>query len=142
MSDRAVIACSLIIGASIMFTGWTVQHSLPSSVRVDLAQASNPPFATKERREALIESFKQQLQQLVQQQGPVWGGLGEITNVQFSDFSLSKDGLNIHCKIRWSKSDHETPSDDCLLKADGFGGYIGNFSIISDVRRDFPMYLP
>jgi hypothetical protein len=135
MSDKAILGGSLIVAASVVLAGWIMRPLPPGPHAEDTLQTQAP----KQRRDALIESFKQQ----VRQKTPSLNipADGEITDVQVDDAILANNALNIQCRITFSK-DHGELVNGCVLAADGFGGYSGNFSPVSDNSKEIHLYLP
>jgi hypothetical protein len=118
----------LVLGAIIVAGGMVVSAILLQPLRKSKPERSAPP-STEQIRQAYIQGFIEQ----VTAKTPDLGHHQTITKVDVEGIILSQDGatLTIIPKIMWTKQESPTQYP-CRLKADGFGGFAGNYSPMSD----------
>ena len=129
---KAILGAALIISAGFVLSA-VIRKPCIHSCRRPTEVQGQPAESPAADRDRYMAQFKQQ----VQAKTPALElPDAAITSVEVLGITRSADGstISIHPRIQWQRGP-ETEFK-CLLKADGFGGYVGQYSPISDNRKE------
>jgi hypothetical protein len=127
MTDKGLLVGTLIISGGMIISAILLQPPRHSKPEVFVSPS------TEEVRQTYIQGFIEQ----VIAKTPDLGHHQRITKVDVEGISISQDGavLTIIPRIMWTKQDSPTQYS-CELKADGFGGFAGKYSPMSDNTKE------
>jgi hypothetical protein len=126
MSSKVFLLGCVIIAASILCAGKLARPGGFHGFRCRTTTA-----AAVDRRDALAKAFVQQLTELT----PSLGNSQEIKRVEVVAIALDGDTLTIIPRVWWTKQDSFTEYP-CKLQSDGFGGFTGKYSPLSDNTKN------